>query len=164
MPGSSVVQVAGWQAAVMAAYGGSGLVSSTIEHRNSQFEIKPNHLKLLRAAVVAWSSQWNGELFGAPTIDPRRPYGDADVYRSMVRILDWPMPWKSGTKKWDIETDEIPDDQVNLLEALHQETEIALRICLARGSFETGKFIWPEPGEPWKMVGEDREPTTSPSP
>lgn len=164
MPQEHVVPMAGWQAAVMAAYGGSGLVSSTIEHRNSQFEIKANHLKLLRAAVVAWSSQWNGELFGAPTIDPRRPYGDQDVYRSMVRILDWPMPWKSGTKKFDIEKDEIPDDQVNLLEALHQETEIALRICLARGSFETGKYIWPEPGEDWVKVGENRETTTSPSP
>ena len=145
--------MAGWQAAVMAAMGGSGLVSSTIEHRPSTFTIKENHLKLLRAAVVAWSSQWNGELFGAPCVDPRRPYGDQDVYRSMVRILDWPMPWKTGKKKFDIEKDEIPDDQVNLLEALHQETEVALRICLSIGTFETGTYEWPEPGKPWVKVG-----------
>jgi hypothetical protein len=154
--------MAGWQAAVMAAYGGQGLVSSTIEHRNSTFTIRENHLKLLRASVVAWSSQWNGELFGAACVDPRRPYGHQDVYRSMFRILEWTVPWKNGTKKFDIETDEIPDDQINLLEALHQETEIALRICLSLGTFETGIYNWPEPGEQWTKVTPPN--TTSPSP
>jgi|SRR5665213_1008699 len=131
-------------------------MSSTIEHRNPTFTIEQDHLKLLKASVIAWSSQWDGTMFGAACIDPKRPYGDRDVYRSMIRILGWKMPKVTklnvGSVEWDIEKDEIPFDTMNRLEQLHQETELALRICLSRGVFETGVFKWPEPGGEWKKV------------
>ena len=37
-------------------------MSSTIEHRSQTFLIKDDHLKLLKASVVAWSSQWDGSM------------------------------------------------------------------------------------------------------
>jgi hypothetical protein len=141
-------------------------MSSTIEHRNSTFTIKKDHLKLLKASVVAWSSQWDGTMFGAACVDPRRPYGDTDVYRSMVRILEMKMPKVTklnvGTREWDIEQDEIPFDEMNELEQIHQETEIALSICMSRGKFETGIFRWPEPGGEWEKVSVRKSPLLTP--
>jgi len=132
-------------------------MSGTIEHRSATFTVKSDHLKLLRASVVAWSSQWDGSMFGAACVDPRRPYGDVDVYRSMIRILDVKLNRVADIKTadwrdWDIETDEIPMEEMNRLEQLHQETEIALAICLSRGVFETGVFKWPEPGGKWEKI------------
>jgi hypothetical protein len=142
-------------------------MSSTIEHRNPIFSVTRDHLKLLKSSVVAWSSQWDGTMFGAACVDPRRPYGDRDVYRSMLRILGWKMNRVADLRTaefrdWDIETDEIPIDEMNRLDQLHQETEIALRICLSRGEFETGIFRWPEPGGEW--VKFEGTKTTLPSP
>ena len=101
-----------------------------IEHRNATFTVKQDHLKLLKASVVSWTSRWDGSMFGAACIDPERPYGDQDVYRSMIRILDWKLNRGDEAERrlanWDIETDEIPFDEMNRLEQLHQETEIAL--------------------------------------
>ena len=152
MPQEPVVPTGAWQAAVMAAMGGSELVSSSIEHRNQTFTVTAQHLKLLRAATVAWSSQWRDDLDpGAPCIDPRRPYGDKEWARSMILILDYKMPNVKG-RAWT-EDDEIPDQQYNALEQIHQETEIALRICLNRGEFVSGTYYWPEPGEDWVEVG-----------
>jgi hypothetical protein len=127
--------------------------SSSVAHRNTIFTVTDQHLRLLKAASVKPSSEIDGSMFGAPTIDPRRPYGDRDVYRSMIRILDYKMP-PNGSQKWDVETDEIPDATENALDQLHSEIEIVLKICLNRQSFETGQFYWPEPGEDWVKVGE----------
>lgn len=142
-----------WQA--MALMGGGGpSVSSTIATRPTTFTITPDHLKLLKASVIKWSSEIDGTLFGSAIIDPRRPYGDKDVYRSMVKILDFKLPFDTK-KDFDIETDDLPYQTENRLEELHQETQIALAICLNRQSFETGQFYWPEPpAVDWVKVGD----------
>ena len=49
--------------------------------------MKEEHLKLLKEMYVGW----NECEFGAPEIDPKRPYGDSDVYEDMNKILGLPM-------------------------------------------------------------------------
>lgn len=49
------------------------------------FTLKPEHIKLLRAACWVWD---DGE-FGAPAIDCKRPYGNTSVYHDIHQILGW---------------------------------------------------------------------------
>ena len=50
---------------------------------NKKFTLTENHIKLLCRAYVGW----NGAEFGAPSIDPKRPYGNSDVLHDMGDIL-----------------------------------------------------------------------------
>lgn len=95
------------------------------------FELKEEHLKLLRNMCV----RWDDCEFGAPAIDCKRPYGNSGVYKDMAKIL--------GIK--GIEDDEgdivFTRDQIEFMNMLHKETEIALQIVLKTGRFETGIFV-----------------------
>lgn len=102
-----------------------------------EFELTEEHIKLLRHMNVSWGR----EEFGAPEIDPKRPYGNGDVYSDIARIL------------WDI--DARPDDiyeprLVNLMGRLHQQTRIALQIVLATGSFTPGRYRAPKYTNRWE--------------
>jgi len=49
-----------------------------------QFTVTDEHLRLLRRACVWWD-----ELeFGAPGIDPKRPYGNSNVFADIAEILE----------------------------------------------------------------------------
>ncbi len=154
MPEMVIPEHAVWAAAVMGNFMPNA-AGSGIQYRNQTFMVTDQHLRLLKAAKVAWSSQWDGGLFGAPTIDPRRPYGgNKDQMKEMVRILGMKIA-DVGSRKWDPELDEVPDYVCNSLEALHQETEIVLKIILNTGKVETGKYYWPpEEGDDWVKVKE----------
>lgn len=47
------------------------------------FELKEEHLKLLRNVCVYWDDCE----FGAPAVDCKKPYGSSNVYKDMAKIL-----------------------------------------------------------------------------
>lgn len=49
------------------------------------FEVTHEHIKLLQRMYVGWQ---NCE-YGAPEIDPKRPYGNSDVQSDIIKILEW---------------------------------------------------------------------------
>jgi hypothetical protein len=60
-------------------------------HKKIIFEVKEEHLKLMRAASVQWT-EWDEEMgsdfYPTPGIDPKRPYGDRTFYiADMAEIL-----------------------------------------------------------------------------
>jgi hypothetical protein len=85
-----------------------------------EFEIKPEHLTLLKNAYV----YWNDCEYGAPSIDCKRPYGNSDVIGDVAEILGL-----------DVNT---VDEKC--LDQLHQETLETLQICLQLQKFETGIY------------------------
>lgn len=90
------------------------------------FEIKEEHLTLLQNAYVGWESCE----FGAPAINCKRPYGNNYVEGDIAEIL-----------KWKVDEDgELTDEQYELAEKLHKETQTALQICLVMKEFKTGVF------------------------
>lgn len=99
-----------------------------------RFALTEEHLKLLRGMSVSW----NYAEFGAPGVDPKRPYdGGAsyeELFQGMAKLLGWdPLP----------DEDDDPDfngEKVSLLKKLHRETETALQIVLATGSFKPGIY------------------------
>lgn len=81
-----------------------------------EFTITDNHLKLLKEMVVEW---YNCE-YGAPCIDPKRPYGNSDVEDDIKRITGI-----TGEKR----------------AIIHREMILVLQIICAVGKIEVGDYI-----------------------
>jgi hypothetical protein len=88
------------------------------------FNLTENHIKLLRNMYVCWDSCE----YGAPAIDPKRPYGNSWVERDIHVIL-------TGEEPNEL-SDELKEEYYNL----HKETQTALQIVLTTGKFEVGVY------------------------
>lgn len=100
-------------------------MNTAYKEPRDRFELKEEHIKLLRATNVSWD---NCE-FGAPCIDPKRPYGNSSVVHDIAEILDL-----------DVSTDEAYYEHEEYCKQLHKETQTALQIVLSTGSFEPGIY------------------------
>ncbi len=49
-----------------------------------RFEVRPEHMKLLTRIFFGYND-WTE--FGAPEVDPKRPYGNSDVYGDLAELL-----------------------------------------------------------------------------
>lgn len=107
--------------------------------KTQRFELKEEHLKLLRNMCVRWEFCE----FGAPVIDCKKPYGNSDVYEDMAKIL--------GIKGFENSDEEISfsKEQVDLMDKLHKETEVVLQIVLKTGKFEEGIYVADEYSDNW---------------
>ena len=106
---------------------------------NNKFTVTGDHLLLMKELEV----EWNDAEFGAPTINPKRPYGNSNVCKDMLKILDWEITVSINDgpgEPFDIDDDGLPDTLEETLEELHAELETALQICLSTGSFEAGTY------------------------
>lgn len=90
------------------------------------FTLTENHLKLLRRMNVGWQDTE----YGAPEIDPKRPYGNSDVELDIAEILGW-----------EVDEDGLSEFQSNDARKLHQETATALQVVLFTGKFKSGVYI-----------------------
>jgi len=108
------------------------------------FEVKEDHLKLLRNAYV-W---WDDAEFGAPGINPKRPYGNSYVIEDIAKILGI----SDNKRHEDDEPYYLPEDEARMNQ-LHKETEIVLQIILATGIFETGVYECGKYTRNWVKAG-----------
>jgi len=100
-----------------------------------EFTVTEDHLKLLRHAHLYWEF---GEGYGAPAINPKRPYGSPDVERDIAEILEAP------DGDWELADGEVlhptPEAQERFTR-LHVETMVVLHIALGAGEFRPGRYI-----------------------
>ena len=102
--------------------------------RVRRFTVTEDHLKLLRHAYVNWDY---GEGYGAPGINPKKPYGNSYVERDVAEIVDAPdsdWEWEGGCKSYP-----TPEAEERCTR-LHVETMLALQIVLATGEFRPGRY------------------------
>jgi hypothetical protein len=104
-----------------------------------EFTLTENHLKLLQKMWVGWLPCE----FGAPEINPKRPYGNSDVIGDIHEIL-------TGTySSWE----DISEEIENKYNKLHKETETALQIVLSTQSFLPGRYRKIHPyGKDWERI------------
>lgn len=95
----------------------------------SVFTLTEEHLALMRQMTVDW---WNCE-FGAPAIDPKRPYGNGDVVMDIISILEWPGAPQDSNEPLD----PVLEDRAC---RLHEEMQHALQIVLCTGKFRPGVY------------------------
>jgi hypothetical protein len=103
-----------------------------VVHDAMEFTVTEDHLRLLQRGYV-W---WDETEFGAPQIDPKRPYGNSDVLDDIAEILDVPEDdWRAGE-----EGNPTVDAEWRFLR-IHVETAIALQIALVTGEFRAGRYV-----------------------
>lgn len=116
-----------------------------------EFTVTEDHLKLLRHTYYVY---WDpGEGYGAPAINPKRPYGNSAVPQDVAKILEAPdSDWERAADwEWDEEEEPLPpgvEESIKVLRAeaedrylrLHVEAGIALKIALAAGEFRPGRY------------------------
>jgi hypothetical protein len=100
----------------------------------TKFIVTEDHLKLMSNFWVGWC----GDEYGAPEIDPKRPYGNSDVPADIAEILGW---------EGEIEYDDPRARKI------HEETMTALQIALRVGYFKAGHYERENSySEDWKEI------------
>ena len=95
------------------------------------FVIKKEHLELLKNVTISW---WGAE-FGAPCIDPKRPYGNGDVYQDMAQILNIP-----DKKRYEEDDVYYTPEEEKYMDTLHKDLKTVLEIGLCLLKFEIGTY------------------------
>lgn len=95
-----------------------------------RFTVTDDHLVLARRMHVGW----DGDEFGAPAVDSKRPYGNSDVLDDMREILGRPG---------------ATDDELN---ELHRQMKTVLQIALRVGTFRAGEYVARLYFEDWKAA------------
>jgi hypothetical protein len=113
---------------------------------NRTFVVTEEHIKLLKAMCVAWQDCE----YGAPEIDPKRPYGNSSVECDIHEILT------------DERNYELTDEQRERYSRLHHETQIALEIMLQCGELRPGTYddvrALPYAKREWSSKGKSERP------
>lgn len=108
--------------------------------RKTRFEVTKDHRKLAKHMYV----DWNDMETGAPTVDPKRPYGNSDVEGDIAEILGWTIEHPD---------EGLCDQQYNEATRLHKEMETVLQILLSTLSLSAGTYeLVDEYGNTWKKV------------
>lgn len=126
-----------------------------------KFELKREHIELLSNTYISWDDCE----FGAPEINPKRPYGNSSVYQDMLEILglkelrEGIYEFKLNNKKWILKGGDKyniyfdgADDELLIeeLRNLHKELEIALQIILTTKSFKPGIYVLDDYKNNWE--------------
>ena len=104
-----------------------------------RFTLTLAHLKLLRQANIQWIDlEW-----GAPGIDPKRPYGNSDCEMSIAEILGWPLVvTRAGA--------DITPEQSAKAQELHKQMKDALAVFLRCATMLPGDFAASAYSQDWK--------------
>jgi hypothetical protein len=95
-----------------------------------KFVLKPEHILLLKNAYVGW----NDCEFGAPEIDPKRPYGNSSVRLDIAEILGLELFEDAEGEK------HLSAEQKKYIDDLHRDTQTALQIVLRNFEIKPGEY------------------------
>jgi len=102
------------------------------------FRVTMDHIRLLKRMNVSWEDAE----FGAPSIDPKRPYGNSDVLLDMADILGIK---PEGEEEW-----EPSNAETAWMSQLHKETQTVLQIVLSTGKMRIGPYECAKYSNDWK--------------
>lgn len=102
-----------------------------------------DHLTLLQNMNI----DWDDCEYGAPCVNPKRPYGNGDVESDVCENLGWVKEGDDGHSPcWS-------SVQRNKAYWIHREMLSALQICLQLMTLETGVYESATGYQDWKKVG-----------
>ena len=96
-----------------------------------QFTVTEDHMALLQNLWFEYDAYTE---FGAPAVDPKRPYGNSDVYTDIAEILGI-----TGTEdSWgDVQ---FSDEQRDYMLKVHKEMTEVLNIMVRNNGVEPGVY------------------------
>lgn len=104
-----------------------------------EFWVTTDHILLLQRMNIGFIDYIE---FGAPAVDPKRPYGSSDVYCDIAEIL--------GILPDDGE--EFSGNQRGRMDEIHNEMKTVLQILVKNLSIEEGKYECRKYIEDWRAV------------
>jgi len=107
-----------------------------------KFTLTDQHIKLIRRFYVGWQHCE----FGAPEIDPKRPYGNSAVENDIHEILTGETIGMVDSKR-----DELTNGETARYKKLHRETATALQIVLSTGTFVPGVYECDDYSVQWRL-------------
>lgn len=111
-----------------------------------RFTLTADHITLLRCAYVRWEDCETG----APAIDCKRPYGNSWVEMDIARKLGWDVFLDQFEEPY------LSKDQADRATELHRETETALQVILAKGTFQMGTYVADDYRDNWRLDAAER--------
>jgi hypothetical protein len=106
------------------------------------FTVTAEHIALLPRLCFGWQDCE----YGAPEVDPKRPYGNSDVQRDIAKILGWPLVKTRGG-------DDLSPEQSERADAIHREMATVLSILCACNGVQPGRYKCRKYGRaPWQRA------------
>lgn len=90
-----------------------------------RFVVKDYHMKLLDRL---WFDFHDDIEFGAPAVDPKRPYGNSDVYDDIAEITGI----EGETDEWG--NKDFSPEQIKFMDMIHREMTTVLQILVANAA------------------------------
>ena len=100
--------------------------------------VHDDHLKLLKRMYIGWQDCE----FGAPEVNPKRPYGNSDVYDDMAEIL--------GVKRGEDDWNPFTEEQRDYMLARHIEMKHYLQILVRFAEIPSGAYRRRESYHEWE--------------
>lgn len=111
--------------------------------RKNRFTVTDQHLKLIRRMNVGYDDMCE---FGAPIIDPKRPYGNSSVFCDIGEILG------IEPDNDNQEGSYFSEEQERQMRNLHRGAATALQIALSVGYFKTGEYESDLYSSKWRKI------------
>lgn len=108
------------------------------------FTVTDDHLKLLERLQFTYEDYME---FGAPAVDPKRPYGNSGVYEDLGEILGWE---PADEDRWG-ETS-YSDIQRERPLKLHKSMATVLQIMVTNNGVEVGDYEASRYGSVWRRI------------
>jgi hypothetical protein len=99
---------------------------------DTEFTVTDEHIELLQLLNIGWMDAE----FGAPEVDPKRPYGNSNVVQDICEILCY---------------DADDQSDVERAKRVHREMDTVLQIIVDTGRIETGPYRREDYGD-WEPV------------
>lgn len=119
-------------------------LGATMRDNNKYFTVTEDHLKLLKRLCFRYDDYVE---FGAPAVDPKRPYGNSSVYEDLGEILDWE---PADEDRWGYKS--YSDIQRERLLKLHKSMVTVLEILVTNNGVEVGEYETSRYGSVWRRV------------
>lgn len=110
------------------------------------FTLTPAHLLLISNMNIDYNDHME---FGAPAVDPKRPYGNSDVYGDIASILT--------VKRTEDEDHPYTEKDLAYMLTVHKETATALQVILSSMSFEVGVYEADKYCRNWRLAERGNE-------
>lgn len=109
--------------------------------RSTTFTVTEDHLKLARQMNISYDAYAE---YGAPCVDPKRPYGNSNVEGDIAEILGWELFEDADGDR------HLSAEQRDAAERMHREMETVLQILVRQLAIEPGEYRRPNDyGSDW---------------
>jgi hypothetical protein len=95
------------------------------------FTVTKDHITLLKLMYVSWDDCE----YGAPCIDPKRPYGNSSVAHDIAEILEWEL--SQAVLDGD---EDFPDELYDKARTIHEQMQTVLQILVSNLGIREGTY------------------------